>query len=164
MSPRAPAASRDRHAPRDRIRDASPDGADARIRRDTLERLARAGAQPATIPAELDRNAREWDVERALMANAATLALSGALLALTADRRFALVPAVVGGFLLQHAVQGWCPPLPVLRALGFRSPQEIAAERTALRLLAGELAPPDPASRPRDRAARALQMAEGTAP
>ena len=36
------------------------------------------------------------------------------------------------GFLVHHAVKGWCPPLPVFRRLGFRSAQEISAERVAL--------------------------------
>ncbi len=30
------------------------------------------------------------------------------------------------------AVRGWCPPVSVLRRLGFRSDKEIAAERVAL--------------------------------
>jgi hypothetical protein len=48
------------------------------------------------------------------------------------DRRFLALPAAVLGFLLQHAVQGWCPPVPVLRRLGFRTQTEIEDERHAL--------------------------------
>ena len=33
------------------------------------------------------------------------------------------------GFLLSHSVAGWCPPLPVLRRLGFRTQKEIDVER-----------------------------------
>ena len=62
----------------------------------------------------------------------------GSGLALLVNRRFALIPLVVGGFLLQHAVQGWCPPVPVLRRLGFRTPNEIDAERFALMLHRGD--------------------------
>ena len=36
-------------------------------------------------------------------------------------------------FLLQHALQGWCPPVPILRRQGFRTRHEIDAERQALR-------------------------------
>lgn len=36
------------------------------------------------------------------------------------------------GFLLVHATVGWCPPVAVLRRLGFRTAKEIAAERQAL--------------------------------
>ena len=74
----------------------------------------------------------EWDVERAIEANAAIFSLTGLGLALTVDRRWLVLPVAVGAFLLQHAVQGWCPPLPVLRRLGFRTTQEIDDERIAL--------------------------------
>lgn len=75
---------------------------------------------------------QEWDVERAIEANAAIFSLAGLALALTVDRRWLALPAAVGTFLLQHAVQGWCPPLPVLRRLGFRTAHEIDGERRAL--------------------------------
>lgn len=146
-----------------RIRDASPDTANRAIRQQTVDRLARAAAQPATIGHDIAALDREWDVERALMANAATLATAGALLALTVNPRFAVVPAVVGGFLLQHALQGWCPPLPVIRALGFRAAREIAAERAALQALRGDFAGLDRQDRPRARARNALSAAEGAA-
>ena len=54
------------------------------------------------------------------------------------DRRFYLLPAAVAGFLLQHAVQGWCPPVPVFRRLGFRTAAEIDEERYALKALRGD--------------------------
>ena len=50
---------------------------------------------------------------------------------------FAL-PALVTAFLFQHAVQGWCPPVPVLRRMGFRAAHEIEQERTALKALRGD--------------------------
>ncbi|QDU24344.1 DUF2892 domain-containing protein [Urbifossiella limnaea] len=104
--------------------------------RGSVERAA-AGGVPAIDRrlAELDA---EWDVERTLEANAATAAATGAALALLVDRRFAVLPLVVGGFLLQHALQGWCPPLPVFRRLGFRTPTEIDEERAALKALRGD--------------------------
>jgi hypothetical protein len=52
--------------------------------------------------------------------------------------RWFLLPAAASGFLLQHAVQGWCPPIPVLRRLGFRTSFEIDQERQALKLLRGD--------------------------
>jgi hypothetical protein len=42
------------------------------------------------------------------------------------------------GFLLQHAVQGWCPPLALLRRLGVRTRREIDAEKYALKALRGD--------------------------
>jgi hypothetical protein len=108
---------------------------------------------------ELDR---EWDVERKLEANAATLMLAGVALAATRSRRWLLLAGVVPAFLLQHAVQGWCPPIAVFRALGARSRNEIDAERTAIKALRGDFAgldtEPGRGARP-DIAARALAAA-----
>jgi hypothetical protein len=61
----------------------------------------------------------EWDIERAIEANAATVALIGVLLGAFVNVWFLLLPAAVCTFLLQHALQGWCPPVPILRRLGF---------------------------------------------
>ncbi len=109
------------------------------IRRQTEERVAQCSAAgPEAIEQRLAELDHEWDIERTLEANAATLAATGAALALLTDRRFALVPLVVGSFLLQHAVQGWCPPVPVFRRLGFRTQSEIDYERYALKALRGD--------------------------
>lgn len=110
-----------------------------RIRRETEERVARIGAAGReAIDRRLAELDHEWDIERMLEANAASLTAAGAALALLADRRFALVPLVVGSFLLQHAVQGWCPPLPVFRRLGVRTQPEIEYERYALKSMRGD--------------------------
>lgn len=84
---------------------------------------------------ELDH---EWDMERVLEANAASVALLGLGLGALVDRRFFVLPALVAGFLLQHAVQGWCPPVPVFRRLGVRTAREIASERYALKAVRGD--------------------------
>ena len=110
-----------------------------RIRRATDERLAAyTTADPAAISKRLAELDREWDIERAIEANAATAVLLGVTLGATVHRRLFYLPAVVGSFLLQHAVQGWCPPVPVLRKLGFRTAEEIAEERFALKVLRGD--------------------------
>jgi hypothetical protein len=88
--------------------------------------------------AELDQ---EWDIERMIEANAASLALAGTMLGLTQHRKFLLLPAAVTGFLLQHAIQGWCPPVPILRRFGFRTADEINRERYALKALRGDFDP-----------------------
>lgn len=41
-------------------------------------------------------------------------------------------------FLLLHATQGWCPPLPLFRRLGVRTRGEIEKEKFALRFLRGD--------------------------
>jgi hypothetical protein len=90
------------------------------------------------IPRRLQELDEEWDIERAIEANAAAVSLVGLMFGLLGRSRWFLLPAAVSGFLLQHAVQGWCPPIPVLRRLGFRTSFEIERERQALKLLRGD--------------------------
>jgi F0F1-type ATP synthase assembly protein I len=112
-----------------------------RIRRQTEESVARLAARgSAAIDRRLADLDREWDIERTLEANAATAVLVGSALGALMDRRFFALPAVVGGFLLQHAVQGWCPPLPLFRRAGVRTAAEIDYERYALKALRGDFA------------------------
>lgn len=104
-----------------------------RIRRRTEQNITRyRNAAPEAIERRLEELSREWDIERAIEANAASLALLGILLGAFIDVWFLLLPAAVGTFLLQHALQGWCPPVPILRRLGFRTSREIFEERLAL--------------------------------
>lgn len=63
---------------------------------------------------------------------------------LTTDRRWLALPPAVTAFQLQQAVQGWCPPLPVLRRLGFRTACEIEVERNVLKALRGDFGPVGP--------------------
>ena len=93
---------------------------------------------PEEIPSRLRELDAEWDVERTLEANASTLAFAGVILGATVDRRWLALPTIVTAFLFQHAVQGWCPPLPILRRMGFRSSREIETERSALKALRGD--------------------------
>jgi hypothetical protein len=84
---------------------------------------------------ELDE---EWDIERLLEMMASSFSVTGIVLAATIDRRWFLLPTIVMSFLLLHAVQGWCPPVPLLRRLGVRTREEIDRERYALKALAGD--------------------------
>jgi hypothetical protein len=81
---------------------------------------------------------REWDIERALELMASSLSLTGIVLGLTKGKRWFLLPTGVLSFLFMHAVQGWCPPVPILRRLGFRTREEIDRERYALKSVIGE--------------------------
>jgi len=123
----------------ERVPEHTAEHVNEQIRRQTEENVARyAAAGDEAINRRLAELDEEWDVERMLEANAATLAAVGSGLALLVDRRFALIPLVVGSFLLQHAVQGWCPPIPIFRRLGFRTASEIDYERYALKTLRGD--------------------------
>jgi hypothetical protein len=122
----------------DRVQNHTSEAVNRIIHEAMLERLVYFALHPARIGERLDELDREWDIERALEANAATFALIGLGLGAGASRRWLALPALVAGFLLQHAVQGWCPPLPALRRLGFRTSHEIDQERYALKALRGD--------------------------
>lgn len=139
------------HTPR-RLNDA--------IRRKTERNLFSYGHDRNRIDARLRQLDREWDIERALEANAASVMLVGLALAVAVDRRFLALPAAVAGFLLQHALQGWCPPVPAMRRLGIRTAAEIGHERYALKALRGDFARLADAAGPRDRAETALRAAK----
>ena len=81
---------------------------------------------------------KEWDVERALELQISATALTGIALTAALNKKWLIFPAVVIGFFIQHAIQGWCPPLPVYRKLGFRTTKEIERERYALKVLRGD--------------------------
>jgi hypothetical protein len=54
------------------------------------------------------------------------------------NRKWLLLPLTVAGFLMQHAVQGWCPPVEIFRRIGIRTTKEINDERYALKTLRGD--------------------------
>jgi hypothetical protein len=76
---------------------------------------------------------KEWDIERALELTSGINILLGLTLALTKDKRWLWLSGISAAFLVQHAIQGWCPPLPVLRWFGVRTKNEIEVEKTILK-------------------------------
>jgi hypothetical protein len=123
----------------DRVRAHTRPEVQARLDRELAERLERLPEQGRdAINRRLFELDRESDIERLLEANASALALSGVVLGVTVGRRWLLLPAVVLPFLLQHAVQGWCPPVSIFRRFGVRTRAEIDAERYALKALRGD--------------------------
>ncbi|MFY0572489.1 YgaP family membrane protein [Archangium lansingense] len=127
-------------APRyDRVRRHGPEKANEEILREMRERIAWYANRPQDeVEQRLEALEREWDIERVLEAKAASLSLVGLLLGVTVDRKWLWVPGVVAGFLLQHAVSGWCPPVEVFRRLKFRTRKEIDAEKFVLRVQRGD--------------------------
>lgn len=122
----------------DRIREHTRESINKRIDRQTLGAVADSIGSTDEISIRLRELDREWHVDRALMLNFAVLGgLSGGMAMRSLARRgrmggWGLFFWVQVGFLAYHAVRGWCPPLPVFRRLGFRSANEIGAEREVL--------------------------------
>lgn len=111
-----------------------------KIRDDIAANVRYYSAYNDQIPHRLRELEEEWDIERAIEANASALAFTGIVLGATGHRRWLILPAMVTAFLFQHAIQGWCPPIPILRRLGFRTAHEIEIERNALKAIRGDYA------------------------
>lgn len=130
------------------------------LRRELESRVFYFARNPDMIDDRLGELDREWDMERMLETNAAGVSLFGVLMGCR-DRKWLVLPVAVGGFLMQHALQGWCPPVEIFRRIGIRTTKEINDERYALKALRGDF-DVDLASDedPDSRAQKALQMVD----
>ena len=117
----------------DRIRARTSAEVNQRIDEQILKNVESCAHSPEAIEARIAELDHEWDIDRALMANFSVIAFAGLMAGAFKDRRWLALPAIQIPFLFWHAFQGWCPPLPVLRRMGFRSRQEIEAEKIELR-------------------------------
>lgn len=99
-----------------------------------------AAGGPSGIDKRLAELDEEWDIERFVETMAPTMTLIGITLGLTVNKKWFALPILVQAFFLQHALQGWCPPVPVLRQLGVRTASEIDEERYALKAMRGDFA------------------------
>jgi hypothetical protein len=130
----------------DRVREHTARHVNARLDDEMRDRLFRdTGSSDDEISERLEALDAEWDIERYLQVLAPGLALAGVALGVLRDRKWLIGSAAVLGFLVQHATQGWCPPLAVLRRMGVRTRREIEEERYALKALRGDFSglPPD---------------------
>jgi hypothetical protein len=103
-----------------------------RIQDEIERRVAYYSRHVGEVDGRLRELDREWDIERAIELNASAIAFLGTSLGRAHHRNWLVLPLVVTAFLFQHAVQGWCPPVPILRRLGFRTTYEIEQERREL--------------------------------
>lgn len=123
----------------DRVRDHTDSNVNAEIDSEIVASIRHYSTQPEhAISARINQLDREWDVERILEANASTIAFIGTLLGAFVNPWFLLIPGTVTAFLFQHATQGWCPPLPIIRRMGKRTRNEIDVEKFAMKALRGD--------------------------
>jgi hypothetical protein len=136
--------------PTDRVQAHTAENVNEWIREETRQRVVSAAEDsPPQLSEHIEALDREWDIERWLEMNASALALTGVVLGLLWNRKFFAIPCLVLPFLFQHAVQGWCPPIPILRRKGVRTRNEIDEEKFALKAMRGDFAQIDsPASPP----------------
>jgi len=117
---------------------------------------------PEEIAERLGELDAEWDIERSLELNWSVLSLASFGLALF-SRRLGILGAAAAGFMLQHALQGWCPPIPAMRRMGIRTTREINLERFALKALRGDFQGIDQNADPGRKAEQALYAASQNA-
>jgi hypothetical protein len=111
----------------------------ADIRNQTLRSLKIFKNCEATDITERIKNlSQEWDTERVLEVNASLLILLSSYLGIKTSRFWFLLTGTAAAFMLQHALQGWCPPLPFIRKWGVRTADEIGVEKIALKVMRGD--------------------------
>lgn len=75
----------------------------------------------------------EWDTERTLEVNFALIVVVTTFIGAIRNKKWSLISTIAAVFMLQHSLQGWCPPLSVIRRLGVRTATEILEEKEALK-------------------------------
>ncbi|WP_027624582.1 YgaP family membrane protein [Clostridium lundense] len=104
-----------------------------KIRKRTLKNIEYyTNKENEEIISRIKKLNKEWDIERLLEANAASAVILSTMLGLKVNKKWFYISGIVGGFLLQHALQGWCPPVPIFRRLGVRTSSEINYEKELL--------------------------------
>ena len=91
----------------------------------TTHRLQKIGFDPHQVEARLQKVESEWSVDRALLAHAGLVCIGGITLGKTVHKKYLLMPAAVGVFLMQYAFTGWSPPFQIFRTFGFRTLREV---------------------------------------
>jgi hypothetical protein len=123
----------------ERVRQNTPKSQNREVDAEIISNLARyRRLSPEAIDRRLKELDTEWDIERTLQLNASALALTGSLLAVFVNKKWLALPVIVSSFLMQHAIQGWCPPLPLLRKIGIKTRPELDREKYALKALRGD--------------------------
>ena len=123
----------------DQVRAATKPTVQEKIDKNIREQIIHFASQPKEIiTRRIYELENEWDIERVLEANAAGIGLASLLWGLTVNKKCLALTGTVLGFLLLHSIQGWCPPVPVLRRLGVRTRREIDRELFALKVLRGD--------------------------
>jgi hypothetical protein len=123
----------------DRVRKSSPDSANIEMDQRVLENIKKYRNLPSDqITNRLNKLKQEWDIEKTLEVNASALALTSMVLGSFYKKQWYILSGVVAAFLLQHGLQGWCPPLPLFRKFGIRTRKEIDEEIYALKILRGD--------------------------
>ncbi len=122
-----------------RVAENSPAWVNDCLREQAEKSVARyENANAEQIELRLAELNREWDVERLIEAESAMMILLGLLIGANFGRKWLVLPLFSTAMLIVHNTEGFYPLLPLFRRMGFRSADEIAVERYALKALRGD--------------------------
>lgn len=111
----------------------------AKIREQTVRSLEfYRDADENMVASRIRKLNGEWNTEKVLEVNAASVIILSSLIGLLRGRGYFLLTGLVSLFLLKHALEGWCPPLPIIRRMGIRTSEEIDHEKTVLKMMRGD--------------------------
>ena len=109
-----------------------------RIDDDTLHHLMEVEGKPEAAARRLEELDREWDIDRTVETEAATMGLIGLALGAFVRPAFLALPATIGAAVFLYGTRGLYPLLPMFRRLGIRTAREIERERYAVKALRGD--------------------------
>ncbi|NLF80046.1 MAG: DUF2892 domain-containing protein [Clostridia bacterium] len=114
-----------------------------KLHNDTICRIKSCqGTTKPLLAEEIERLDYEWDTERVVETIAASLLLAASMTGFGRGKLcHYILTGAIGFGLLQQALRGWNPALPLIRALGVRSPEEIYQHKTTLKRLRGDFCP-----------------------
>ena len=117
----------------DKVKKVTSPAANKKITEKTQNNVVHyANETESVIQKRIEQLDKEWDMERLLALNASVLTITGVVLGSKVNKKWFWMPGVVASFLGMHAIQGWCPPVPLFRAFGVRTRMEIDKEKYGL--------------------------------
>lgn len=112
---------------------------DPRVEAEIGARLRYCAGDRRRITRRLRELEDEWDLESVLENNASIVAALGVMVGAVLNRQVPSVPVSWAASLVRLAANGILPVETLLRRLGLRTAREIEIERTALKIMRGDL-------------------------
>ena len=97
------------------------------------------GRNPEAIQNRIQELEKEWDLERVYELNSTFSELDGTLLGKILNKNHTKLPFSTITVLTQEKGESWNAPISHFKSLGYRSAEEIEAEKQALKALKEEI-------------------------